>query len=134
MKKENTYGRTVFENAYWWTCKCTKFIIESQLIIHNDDDEKMKMKKPRRKIIHYNSNSDITNISSHVGRKESVSFEVLSNAQIDTEQRIGGWRSNSQLRVKNLPEQHCDLDILTDENKTLFQIILKNKSLFCFVN
>ena len=128
MKKENTYGRTVFENAaIGGHVNVQKFIIESQLIIHNDDDEKMKMKKPRRKIIHYNSNSDVTNTSSHVGRKESVSFEVLSNAQIDTEQRIGGWRSNSQLSVKNLPEQHCDLDILTDENKTLFPNYFKEQ-------
>ena len=41
MKKENTYGRTVFENAaIGGHVNVQKFIIESQLIIHNDDDEK----------------------------------------------------------------------------------------------
>jgi ankyrin repeat protein len=131
MSKENTYGRTIFENAaIGGHVSMQKFFKESKLFINAK--ELNGPKSARKAFVYYQSSSSdkkgeiAADQLMHEGRKESVHFEVLSDSNI-VEERIGGWRSNTKLTVKNLPERHCDLDILTDENKTLFKNYFKEQ-------
>eukprot|EP00944_MAST-04C_sp_MAST-4C-sp1_P009457 g9457.t1 len=118
LNKENAYGRTVFENAAIGGYSSAQLFLKFlQPSAEND-----RGTRARKKVVHYDVNADNSSLASlsHIGRRESVSFEISSASLLD-EERIGGWRSSSKLSVKNLPEMHCDLDILTDENKTQFK-------------
>ena len=58
----------------------------------------------------------------------AMDADELVATNVVPEMRIAGWRSERMFEVGlNLSEAHCDLDVLTDANKTLFKSYMKRQ-------
>ena len=121
-EKTNSQGRTALDNA----------------IVSNHEDTVALMKQASPKVVVISSDIlrpyEILQVDAGHSVDDSVDYSIDADGsgavvdEVHAPERIGGWRSRLALdNAKNLlpPNNHCDLDVLTDANKTLFKQYLR---------